>query len=489
MGLFSSLVGAISGKREGSKNRKFAAAQAHEDRKFQLMLRDGERSYSQAQTARDRVYAERLLRDDRDYVRRMTADQRSYDRTQTHQSRLYDAKLLRDQRAREDAYDARNQSRLQTQLRDDRSYSEARLADDRAYMDRLYREDKNRYAADRDLMQSRSDGYAEKTAASRGIDFTKLRDDAVKAGYNPMTALSMAHAYSTQVDYQLQGGVYSPRANYTAAGGSVPTGAGYAAGGAPGAGGGGGGSYGGGGGSPMPMSTPIASQVPAGGSFSAGGAGYTSSPSPGLTAASFFADALDKSMDNWFSTPAPRDELADALRKALEVNSAAEDAKAAQMPKGFGYDLTEIKPFKPALSTGVPAMRKPGTEMRPRETGRPTPAPYRQEYITVRHPNGQMGRLDSTIARRLDIKKGDVLTAGEWTELMGDVVGEANNTVHFDNIQKTATGAGPFRDGFQAPQISQYTRDYLESGRTGRKMMSNPKPDPDWITKFINMAD
>lgn len=213
------------------------------------------------------------MADERDYVRGVTADNRRYD-------------LER--------------------LADDRRYADGRLRDDRAYMARQRDADIAQYSRDRNFMQNRSNNLAERTAASRGIDFVKLRDDAIAAGYNPMTALSMAHAYSKQVDYTLQGGVYSPGANYTASGpGYNVTG---------GSGGGAGGAAGGG---VAPMSTP-SSSVAAGG-FQVRGNGYTSSGNAGLSSGAFIGEALDRAVD----TTSTRRRIAIRLRMLSAISKIA----------------------------------------------------------------------------------------------------------------------------------------------------------------------
>lgn len=127
--------------------------------------------------------------------------------------------------------DRKNERKYQAKVtKKDRKYAEKRLADDRryaasvtaadrAYSESIYKRDRATFVADRDLaakefkadrsaQQRLADLQAEKAAASRSLDFAALRDDAVKAGYNPLTALQFATSYARDVNYGVEGGVY-----------------------------------------------------------------------------------------------------------------------------------------------------------------------------------------------------------------------------------------------------------------------------------------
>lgn len=251
----------------------------------------------------------------------MLKNQRAYDRKSTVEQRAYDRKLVAG----------------------DRKFARKKLVNDRRYAGQQVKLDRHEYSADRNLMQNRANNLAEKSAASRGIDFQRMRDDAVAAGYNPMTALSMAHAYSTNVDYSLQGGVYSPRSSYTAQNNGTTV-----------LSGGGGG--GGGGGAQMAPSgsMPMASQIPAAGGFGVSGAGYQSQFNPALSSGGFIQEAMDRASTLYNEQVPQKDNLAEALRGAMQHSQMVEQVRDAQVPGDFGYSLSKVEPFQPSQAVGVP---------------------------------------------------------------------------------------------------------------------------------------
>lgn len=475
LGIFGALLGAVAPaliggflNRKSAKDQQSMAYTQNKEtnqglRRWTLSDRKNERAYSEKITAQDRKYAASLTADDRKYAAKVLTDQRDYDRKSLVGQRKYDAKLL--------AADKKYQSSL---LKDDRKYSEKRLADgrkylasnlkeDRSYLDQMYKQDISQFNKDRDFMQSRSNELAEKSAASRGIDFKSLVADATAAGFNPMTAMSMAHAYSRNVDYTLQGGVYSPRANYTATGYNADSGAVPTSGGGVAQGGGSGGGSGGGAGAALVPSQVMPAHMPAAGGFSVPGAGYGQQYNPALSSGSFIQEAMQNGVDTWFNRPEPQDKLAEALRGALAQKETREAEQSSRVPGSMGFDLKQVEAFKPAVSVGLPPLAR-NAELRP------APSPFRQEFVTVRHPDGHMGRIDSTIARRLDIKKYDTLSVGDWEELVGDnMAAELETNAATATVRKTALGDP------SSVLLPETIRDFIEGGVTGVKQLRFPR--------------
>lgn len=433
----SSLLGGVLDRRSAKQQNAVSMSERsdirRQDRQWFKEDRKSERDYAEDLTTTDRRYAERQRDNERRYAEKVLLDQRGYDRS-------------------------RDQYRIEVErkaLLDDRKYMEGRLSNDRTYMDKKRNEDIAQYSKDRDLMQGRSNKLAEKSASTRGIDFVKLRDDAVKAGYNPMTALSMAHAYSTNVDYQLQGGVYSPGANYTA------TGPGYSA--TSGGAGGGVGSSGGGGAAPGAV---MGSHMPAAGNFSSPGGGYGSQFNPALSAGSFIKEAMDRAVDSWSNQPVQKDPLADALRNAFEQDQMADQVRDAQIPQGFGYDLTKQEAFQPEATVGVPALAS--AQAAPTKAKMPLGMVEKggRKYVPVTLPDGSQSTLEASVARRYDIEPFDALSAGDWEEIRGGVVGEMENTINADQNYDLMTGGNFW-------PVPPSASDYMKSGRTGQQMFSS----------------
>lgn len=268
-----------------------------QDRRWYLADREDEREYSAAQLAGDRAYAARQLASDRAYTEKMIAADRLY-------AEQLNGKTLKEARA----------------------YAEAQrgLAE-------------GRFKADRKSMQKLADKQAERAALSRGIDFKKLRDDAIAAGFNPLTAMSMAHAYSTDIAYGTVGDVYGGGGELTA-GVSAPT-IGAASGGYPLSGGG-----------------PMSGGGVAPGGFTTSGMGYSGTQLPPLmSSAGFIAEAVARGVDHWFNSPPPQDEEAQEVMRQVQSSIIRQEAEA-RTPRSFGYDLTKIEPFRPAVSYGSGAL-------------------------------------------------------------------------------------------------------------------------------------
>lgn len=439
IGAGASLVGGFLNRRSARKQQGRAeeqsAAMTKEQRRWYLRDRQSDRKYDLRLTRNDRQYAEQMRDNERRYAANVLADQRSVDRQREIRQRRYDEKTTASDRAY-----------MAQQKRQQNKYDAA-----------MYKRDITRYDTDRDRMQNRSNRLAEKSASSRGIDFIKLRDDAVKAGYNPMTALSMAHAYSTQVDYSLQGGVYSPRANYTTSN------QGYS----PLSQNSGGGASGGGSGGAAPGAV-MPSHNTAPGSFSAGGNGYQSQFNPALSSGSFIQEAIERGVDGWSNAKVQSDPLADALRRATQQDQMASEVRDAQVPqgRGFGYALTEQQPFQPSGKVGVPGLASNKTA--PVAPKMPSGAfeVGGRKFVPVTKPDGAPGRLEASVARRLDIQPFDTVSPGDWAEIVGEI-GEVESGINNPAIRRNITD-----EWHQGVAVGERVRDYFKSGRTGVPSLS-----------------
>lgn len=423
----SSLIGGLFGKskdkeasRENRRAREYDREVRADNKQFQIDMRNQAQDYARKTTVSDRRYAQSVLADGRDYDRRALRLDRQYAENLTAKDRRYAADLT---------------------------------ASDRAYLDNRRDQDVLQYQNDRNFMQNRSNNLIDKSAATRGIDFTRMRDDAVAAGYNPMTALQFASAYSTARDYQLQGGVYSPGASYTQSsnvGGRVGVdGVGTTAS-----------SGGGGGGAVMPSSAPAA------GGFAINGNGYTAQQSPGLSSGAWITEALDRGLDSWFSRPDPaEDKLATALRSALAFKDQKQVADSQNYRKSFGYDLTKQRPFRPSVSVGV--------------------APMRQNQKQVLSPSDE---IVAPSTRPMKVAGGNFHPSGKWSDAAaaedryGDLLGSAYGVGSL--MQDAGYNAGRYigeklmwrkiRNMKQDVPVSSDIRDYAQYGVTGKRQFRLP---------------
>ncbi|QCS37216.1 hypothetical protein [Tortoise microvirus 70] len=432
----SSLLGGVL-DRKSAKDQAFHTAQMNEDyraedRKWFVLDRNNERRYAERTTWDDRKYATTQRANERKYAREVLLDDRAYNRRNVKEQRRYEER----------------------KLNGDRQYMARQLKDERAYQHRMYKEDIRQYRDDRNVMQTRANKLARASAESRGIDFKKLRDDAIAAGYNPMTALSMAHAYSTHVDYSLQGGVHSPRANYTTSN------QGYSPVSGPSAGGGG--ASGGGGAAPGAV---MPSHVPAGGGFSAGGAGYQKGFEPALSAGTFVKEAMDRAVDSWTNRPVEKDPLAEALRNAFQQDQMADQVRDAQIPQGFGYDLTKQQAFQPAGRVGVPALASDKAALAPARMPTGEMEVGGRKFVPVTKPDGKPGRLEASVARRLDIKPFDTVSPGDWAEIVGEI-GEVETGFNNPAIRRNITD-----EWHQGIPLGASISDFFKSGITGNNQL------------------
>lgn len=277
------LIGAGSASRAQDRQNRETRWQNAVDR----VLFERDRTYSENYEAERRT-------DDRAYVDRMVADERRHERAST---------------ANERAYERQQYNRT--------------VRDDRAYLERNRQRDQ--LALNRAEMQR---------VNTRGVDFQKMREQAIAAGFNPLSVLGTAGMYSTEINQQVVG----------AGGLSGGVGTGRATPGSGGGGGGGGGSYGGGGTT---------------GAASAGMVGPTGSArsfDPALAGGGFIAEAVSRGIDTVFNTPVQNDPLADALRTALQSDTVVKDYQDKNIRQDFGYDLQKQAPYRPAVNVSGPPM-------------------------------------------------------------------------------------------------------------------------------------
>lgn len=233
-----------------------------------------------------------------------------------YEQRAYDRSLYEDQKV----FGLLNK-------RDDRAYSERMTADDRAYAARLTADDRNYIRVENDRGQALQDRYAREDVASRGFDWQKMRDAAVSAGFNPLTALASGAlgGYSTDVNRTVYNGA--------GAGGGMNAAA---------------------------QRAPVASF--SGGGFATSGAGYQREFNPALSSGGFIAEALDRGLDTYFNSPQQADPLADALRNAIGQDAYRSAAASVNPYQNFGYDLTKTKSFEPRVAGGRPPLKKPNVK-------------------------------------------------------------------------------------------------------------------------------
>lgn len=214
----------------------------------------------------------------------------------------------------------------------DRAYAAGLTASDRRYAAGLYARDVAKeqrdiaaYKRDREVMQRLSNRQAERQTASRGLDFKKLRDDAVAAGFNPLTALGFAQSYSTEIGYHNAGSAVG------AAGGVSGGGAG-------------------------PSHAAATTSAPASAYVSPGG-GYQESFNPVLSPGSWIADALDTGIQTYFNTTNEADAAMYEDIAGQVARGQLERALKRQQPQDtFGFNLSKVQPYSPAIGHGAPVL-------------------------------------------------------------------------------------------------------------------------------------
>lgn len=288
------LVGGIIGNNDAKRQRSRQLADIKRDRYFFGRDRRNEREYQAQLTAKDRKYAENITAKDRRYAEKRLADERAY------------ARELR---------------------RVDRAHAGAVFERDRRLFEKDRKAHEVAFKADRDNMQARSDRYARMAAETRGLDFKALRDDAVKAGFNPLTALQFATSYSTEVGYHNAGSIY-PGYGGGAPGGAVVPSSSAGSGAVPG--------------------TPI---VPS--AYQSPGVGYASTPAPAFASNQFLADALGAGIETYFNARAVEDEETYRSIERQVAMSHLQRLLGAENPyQDFGFRMPKSEPFSADVGFG-----------------------------------------------------------------------------------------------------------------------------------------
>lgn len=252
--------------------------------------------------------------------------------------------------------------------------------------------------------------FGKKKAKAQGVDYKKLRDDALAAGFNPLTAL-----------------------------------------------------------------------------MAGGGAGYQREFNPAMSSGSFIAEAVQRGVDTYFDMTDAEAAQADADAEAIREHERRKDLIKFEhdlnRTRGtFGYDLAAQAPFTPSRRVAPPAIAGgSGIASPDYEPKRPPLNPAFRDplYIRVRDMTGAPIALDAGIARRLDIKPGDTLMAGDIAEIEGDLLSEpkaAANTVAGDN----AAYALPDRHRSRRQQVTSKPKMTKPSA-----LIYQERPKPGWMDEFF----
>lgn len=193
-----------------------------------------------------------------------------------------------------------------------------------------------------------------------------------------------------------------------------------------------------------------------------GGAGYQRDFNPSLASGAFVGEALQRGLDTYFNTPSAADREAERLRVQFEQEAANQRQVNASLPRQFGYALTQAQPYLPEVEDYGPALNDFG--------GRPPvhPLDRSQKFIPVRHPDGSRGELDATIARSLDIKPFDTISAGNWAEIVGEV-GEVETALMSNEVRDTAIRKPlMFEPGYTTAEAKRKKREDAERAAEAR---------------------
>jgi hypothetical protein len=279
------LVGGILGRGENKRAESSAKTAAKQERRYFIRDKASDRRYAASLTKQDRAYGEKMLAGDRRYA----------------------ASIAGRDRALALADEARNIEG---------------------------------FKADRAEMQKLSDTQAERAAASRGIDFARMRDEAVAAGFNPLTAMQFASSYSKEVDYHNGGSAYAGPG--VASGGSV-----------------------------VPMSSPASSHAAPSSSYSGVGGGYQREFQPALSTSSFVSEMLDAGITAYNQVTAAEDAAEQNIAGQVARSQLARELDRQNYGKPFGFSLSKVRPYQPSVSAGGPALNLTGLD-RPVDVA-PTP--------------------------------------------------------------------------------------------------------------------
>lgn len=262
----------------------------------------------------------------------------------------------------------------------DRAYSEKVLGQDRAYVEALSAKDRALFEASEARLQSQGERLSERTAASRGVNFAKLRDDAVAAGFNPLTAMSMAHAYSTEVPYENREQSWGGSTAASSPGRSIPSGVGAPS-----------------------------------GAFQSSGAGYISSgEGPSLSSGGFIAEALSRGVETWFNSRQAERDQTEASVMAQVQQGYADRYRSARTPGNWDGWYSKTEPFSPAVTVGTPALDPTGFDQIVFGWGFPRTAddPAGKRIGAIRLPPGatETGRATDLFGENMDLTHGLPMT-------------------------------------------------------------------------------
>lgn len=217
---------------------------------------------------------------------------------------------------------------------DDRAYVRRRTQAQRQYDAKIYQRDLKQTQADkknervyvernRAADQARLNQFADESVATRGIDLQKMRDQAIAAGFNPLSVMGMAGMYSTEKNQALAGregigGAYSS----AVPGGSGPSAGGY--------------------------------------STVGSGNGYARQYEPALASGGFISEAITRGLDTVFNSPLGMDMQgigAEQIKAQAAQNTLAKALDKQNYRQAFGYDLTQVTPYRPAYTVTGPALK------------------------------------------------------------------------------------------------------------------------------------
>lgn len=225
-----------------------------------------------------------------------------------------------------------------------------------------------------------------------------------------------------------------------------------------------------------------------------GGQGYQREFNPELSSGSFIAEAVARGAETYFNTVSQRDAQAEAIKADHDARNQRAALRDARTPTGgFGYDLSAQRPFVPAVVRAAPPLPPSGRVSQTVAQSAPARPPRnpldRQAFIPVRMPNGDRGRLDSSIARRLDIRPWDTVSVGDTEELVGDLAGGASAVSFANSISETATGEplyNPFSLRIYGPAGVKYSPPPMADKKAKRKRQpGSRRAYPGWMNDFL----
>lgn len=168
----------------------------------------------------------------------------------------------------------------------------------------------------------------------------------------------------------------------------------------------------------------------AGGNAAAGGGGYPGPDMSGALAA--LGGIFDDAAKSWAGAVPGSDPIAQAIR-ARELDRLQSGTLSRQKaPPSFGYNLQTNTTNQPVTVSTSPLTTRP----------RENPFIANSSRRWVHAPNGDLVNVPADIADRLGVQTGGNLMAGDWTELHGELVGEAEVAVNAIPISRHSTGTG-----------------------------------------------